>query len=130
MAKKRKKAGPTDGDVRMLLIDRLTGLGGKLITVGGWVLIAFFVKESIEVLAGKETSANFAVSIPLSPRIACVAAAFFGLGGIVFGLVRWLLAKLQIEHLSEYKRMYQSERDPNRTSSKLTPRGETREEDK
>lgn len=51
------------------------------------------------------------------------------LGAVAYGRYQEKLRRDDVERLSRYKEMYEKIKDPHRSSSRLTPRGETRPED-
>ena len=53
----------------------------------------------------------------------------FGALGVLYGRAQARLRKNMVERYQPYKEMYEKEVDSKRTSSDLTPRGETRPED-
>ncbi|MDO8304072.1 MAG: hypothetical protein Q7T18_12620, partial [Sedimentisphaerales bacterium] len=55
---------------------------------------------------------------------------FFGVCGIIYGDVERILRKKTIERLEDRIKKFELEKDPNRSTSMLTTRGETRPEDK
>jgi hypothetical protein len=57
-------------------------------------------------------------------------ALFFGWGGIFYGRKQSRLRKDAIENMYPEKLRLEEELDPNRTSSELTSRGDTKPEDK
>ena len=118
----------------MYLVHRLTEpfirLAGEIPRWGGLVGIAYYFKETAEVLAGKETVANFAVSVLLNPRTTCIVAGVLGFAALILAYFIAALAKRKLEHVSKYKKRHQIARDPKRSSSQLTTRGETRREDR
>ena len=105
-------------------------------------IISFMLYLSIDSLSGKVTSANINVSIDLWEQIknsladvatSCVSVGIlgiiFGVGGIIFGRKCLQLKNETVEKLHQYQVKWEKQHDPKRTSSKLTPRGETRPED-
>ena len=49
--------------------------------------------------------------------------------GVAYGRYQGKLRRDDVQRLSEYKQKYESLKDPRRSSSRLTVRGETRPED-
>lgn len=99
---------------------------------GALAFIGWISYLSVAELAGKVTNANISavLSWPFGPGwIMVVLALLFGAGGIVYGRRQAKLRKDTIERLHEYQKRYELSIDPNRSSSRLTARGETRPED-
>ena len=100
----------------------------NLIRWGTVAFIAYEAQQSIVALAGHETDANvnFLGKLDVSVSIAWM----FGIGGSVYGWWQRKLRKDAIERIQEQKMILEKEIDHRRTSSKLTPRGDTRPEDR
>jgi len=106
----------------------------------GWSFIAFCVYLSISDLAGHITVADINIlakgivgtdAAPPCPSWYVVGTAlFFGLAGMTLAWKERRLRKSTVEHLHPYQEMWETEHDSKRDSSKLTPRGDTRPEDK
>lgn len=109
-----------------------------LITISGYVAIAYFLKEAIEPLAGKLTIADFDVTTDMGTNgsIFCpttfvlILAVIFGGIGIRTASRERALRHKNTEELSSRIQFLETQLDANRTSSELTTHGETREEDK
>lgn len=96
----------------------------ELIRFGAFVLVAYYVKEMIGDLAGKETIANINISIWDK-----ALGAIFGGGGIWHGSKQKNLRKQTVERLQKRIIELESKIDNNRSSSNLTPIGDTNPED-
>ena len=112
----------------------------KVITLGGvlqkaipWIgiaVISYFGYLSIAALAGKTTVANFLFKLFGSIGVNAGVAYIFGGGGIVYGLLERRTRQKTVERLQSRVQELEKKRDPGRTSSKLTTRGETNPKDK
>lgn len=119
--------------LRLINKDRLTegtvSVLNNLIRWGAIVTIFYFGYSSIELLAGKETLSNIAVSLLTDIKISVAIAWTAAGGGLIYGLRQKKLRKDTVERLQGRIKELELRHDPNRTSSDLTPRGETRPED-
>ena len=124
---------PREASRRALLRgESIASVLNTLIRWTGLVLIAFFAYRSIDVLAGETTGADIGISVGLlaSVPVSQAVAWILGAGGMAFGLLERRLRKNTIERLQSRIKSLETQADPGRTSSLLTPRGETRQEDK
>lgn len=136
MAKRRQK--PTRADLeaenRLLRKQRTGGLIASvlnnLIRWGEAVAIAGFFYLSIDSLFGQDTTADIGIRLLGIVELNDVVFLLSGVGGVGYGLRQRKLRHDTIERLQGEKRTYETERDPTRTSSGLTPRGETHPTDK
>lgn len=130
----------------------------QLIKYGGFVLIAWHVQLAITSLSGKHTYADIVVRADgnmnmgdgvkpdgesgqapacpqledqgLSPQDALAIICFFlALVAISYGRAQARLRRDVIERMHPYQEAFEKQRDPGRTSSRLTRTGETRPED-
>lgn len=102
----------------------------QLIMWGALVLIA---REGAKVLmeyAGKQTSADIAMSFLGDLKVSITISLIVGVLGGAYGLVQRKLRKDTVERLQGRNQELESIIDSRRSSSKLTKRGETRLEDK
>lgn len=99
----------------------------------GAIVACFYVAgAAIEDLAGKVTRADLSamLSWPSGPHWAIVGLALvFGFGGALYGWRQERLRRDTIERLHWYQKAYEESIDSERSSSRLTTRGETRQED-
>jgi hypothetical protein len=97
---------------------------------GAACFIAYMVFRSVDALAGKvtlaELGANLVGNVRINEAVAWILASLFGL----YGLNERRLRRKHIERLAPQISELESRLDPNRTSSRLTPRGTTRPEDR
>lgn len=115
-----KKAKASEGIVQVLL---------SLIRWGAIVLIVRYGFLGIETLSGKSTFADIGVNFLTDIKISVAIAWAAGLGGIGYGYSQRKLRKDTIERLVSRIQELESDADDERTSSKLTTRGDTRPED-
>lgn len=101
-----------------------------LVWAGCVAFIAHCVKESIQALAGRNTETDILVQFLSRAEVSEALAWLLAGGGSLYGYGQNRLKKRTTESLT--KRITQLERmvDPSRSTSGLTPRGETRKEDK
>jgi hypothetical protein len=104
----------------------LVGRGFKW---GFWAFLAYQARQAVAALAGKTTLANIAVALgaKVSVMLAVSWAASVGFGIWVFFERR--LRKGTIERLTLRNKDLELQLDRRRSSSELTPRGETRPDD-
>jgi hypothetical protein len=108
-------------------------LGSTTQTAIPWAslcFVAYMVFRSVNVLAGKTTFAdlgvNFIGNVKVNEALAWLLAVLFA----GYGLNERRLRRKHIERTAPQIHELESRIDPNRTSSRLTPRGTTRREDK
>jgi hypothetical protein len=102
----------------------------ELVKWGSLVGIAYVLAPGFEALAGKQTVAKFSVEWLMNEQTGTAMSILFGVGGIAYGRRQAKLRQEAIERLHKYQLAHEKAIDPKRTSSKLTPRGETRVEDR
>lgn len=123
-------------DAEVIKHTNITGLASKFCTylfllaivfVGG-----FFMKEIVSILAGKSTLANIGLNLGVLAdfKISEVLGGGIGVGGIVYGLSERTYRKSKVRRMGDRIKLLEEKIDPNRSSSGLTPRGNTRREDK
>ncbi len=134
--------------------DLASSVSHRLIPWGGVAVITFFIGlftyKTAEVLAGKTTYANIVTDIDTSftlnflnftfknlvidfvyylPIIIAIGGLLCGICGILYGKYQRKLRMDTVERLQSRIKKLEEEKDPKRSSSMLTPRGETRKED-
>ncbi len=123
-----------DADRRYRLQVRLIDLAGStaslLIPWGSLVAIAYLISSAIHGLAGKQTLADIGLRLLADVRVTEWVAYILTGGSIAYGLRERKLRRDTIERLSERTQKLEQQLDPNRSSSRLTPRGTTRPEDR
>ena len=97
---------------------------------GGLSWIAYCGYLSITALAGKSTSAEFLFDILAMKNISITFAWCIGIAGLLYGYRQRALRKNTIERIQHRNADLEKLIDVRRSSSKLTPRGDTRREDK
>jgi len=118
------------------------GVASVAVAIVKWTgrgVVAYFSFRSVEVLAGKATSANIMVQMIQKLNIGesgdhslwlIVLPALVAVGFAVYGLRERKLRKDTTARIHGRTARLEKLVDTNRTSSTLTPRGETSEEDK
>jgi len=116
----------------------ISACGGAITTGfkwGAFVLIAYAFRDSIVTLAGKETWASFSFQgiasyVGRETSIAQWVEYLVVLGLLIWGALERRLRKNVIQRVQGRIHELEKQIDPGRSSSRLTPRGETREVDK
>ncbi len=116
-----RKARFSEGTVSVIL---------SFIRWGAIVLIVRYAYLSIEALSGKTTLADIVVQFLSGVKVSVAIAWTFGIGGLAYGWKQRKLRRDTVERLQKRIQALESKVDLNRTSSQLTPRGDTRPEDK
>lgn len=143
MAKKKRAHEELEAEIKYLKIsktaDRVASVVNSAIRWGGIVCISYFAYLSINILAGKNTTAEFKTTIIADlisadhifkfEFMAVTGCLFFGIFGILFGLWQRHLRMNTVERLQGRNQEMEKQIDKRRSSSKLTSRGETRRED-
>ena len=95
---------------------------------GTIAFVAYMAEQSVGLLAGKSTDAtlNFLGDLNVSVTLAWTVAV----SAIAYGWWQRKLRRDNIQRLEGGKAELEAVIDPRRTSSRLTPRGDTRPEDK
>jgi hypothetical protein len=109
---------------------RLTDLASVAIERGfpiaGVVLVTYFgVFRPIHDLAGHNTQASFGLAMLADVRPSEIVSYLFGVAGWIFGINAQRLRRNVTERLTGRNAALEQQKDPNRTSSGLTPRGKT-----
>lgn len=102
----------------------------NLIRWGAFCFIAWCGYQSVAALAGETTAANIGVAVMGDFRISEALAWLLGASGVGYGVSQRKVRKDTVERLQGRNQQLEQGRDPRRTSSKLTPRGDTRPEDR
>ena len=95
----------------------------------GGVLIAYFGFRTVQALAGQVTLAHIGLRFLADLKVSEAVAWLFGGSGLVLAARQRKLRRDTVERLERRIRELENAIDPRRTSSRLTPRGETRPED-
>jgi hypothetical protein len=109
--------------------DAIVKLLSEAMKWGSLVYIFYLLVPVAMAMAGKETSANFSLSLIANEHFVALLGILFGTGGIIYGRRQSKLRRDTIERFHPFQLKYELEKDPGRSSSKLTPRGDTQEED-
>lgn len=127
-------AKPSPEELRYRLKFRIVDMiGSSIHTIVPWgcaVLIAWIFQKSVLSLAGQYTFAQIGVGFLGDFRISDSVAYIFGASGVAYGLKRRKLLRDNIERTAKRISDYEKRLDGKRSSSRLTPRGTTRPEDK
>ena len=112
------------------LTDGFVTVARDLIQWVALAVIAYFVYLSVAALAGRETSADIGIQVLGTFNVSVALSWTVGLIGTMYGYSQRNLRRDTIERLQ--LRIVELERiiDDRRSSSRLTPRGETRPEDR
>ena len=108
-------------------------IAGTINNIARWtglVAIAMFAYLCIRSLSGERTNAQIGISILGDVRISEVFAWLLAGSGMAYGRRQRSLRRRAIEHLHPRSKRYEESVDRGRSSSQLTPRGDTRPEDK
>ena len=95
----------------------------------GAVAIAYFLYLSVDSLSGRHTFADIGFAVLADVKISEAIAYVFGAGGVLYGYKYRRLKGDNVERTAERIAELETRLDPDRSSSRLTPRGETRPED-
>ena len=101
----------------------------NLIQWGGLVAIFYFGYLTVDTLAGQTTTADIGINFLANIRISTALAWGVGAVGVSYGMVQRKLRRDTVERLQGRITKLERREDPNRSSSKLTMRGDTRKED-
>lgn len=107
----------------------ILSLGNNLIRWGALVLITRYAYLSIEAMAGKETFAGFFVNFLGNFDVSMALSWVVGGTGFLYGARQRSLRRDAIERLQGRITHLEKQIDPRRSSSNLTPRGDSRPED-
>jgi hypothetical protein len=128
-----KSAAELRGENRVLRRLRTTdGLAGVTVTLIKWgavVLVAHELREIVVALAGKITLADIGIKVFGNFAVSEALAWVLGIGSASYGLFQNKLRKDVVQRLQGRIQQLERQRDPRRSSSELTPRGDTRPED-
>ena len=123
-----------EADLRILWTTRLVeGVGqvlSSLIRWGAIVLIARYGYLSIASLAGQNTLADIGIDLLSNIKVSVALSWVAGAGGLAYGVRQKKVRKDTVERLQGRIKELETGIDPNRSTSNLTHRGDTRPEDK
>jgi len=128
--------------------DNVSRVVHSLIKYGAYVLIAYYaIAQPIDSLSGKTTQADIKIdsatslsvnrsdTTPVGSRSTNYCLIFgavslvFGFAGIAYGWKQAKLRKDVVERIQARNQTLEKKLDPKRSTSSLTPRGDTRPED-
>jgi len=95
---------------------------------GSLVAISYMIYLTVGSLAGKVTMTDIKIAGTLD--VSDALGAIFRGSGLLYGIAQKRLRSKTIKRLKGRIQELEQQRDPNRTSSGLTPEGETRPEDR
>jgi len=134
MASKKRSRAELEAELRILrktqIAEGIVQVFLSLIRWGAIVMIARYGYLAIDSLSGKSTLADIGVNFLSNIKVSVALAWSAGVGGIIYGVNQRKLRKDTIERLQKRIQELESNIDSNRTTSNLTPRGDTRPEDK
>ena len=102
----------------------------NLIKYAAIVFVARYCFLSIHAIAGQSTVMNVMVNLIANKWFAIVTSLLLNVGCVSYGKHQNKLRKDTIERYEKRIRELEAKIDPRRTSSQLTPRGDTNPEDK
>lgn len=102
----------------------------NFIKFGALVLIVRYIYLSIGALAGKETFANILIGFFANLTVSQTLAYIFGAGGVLYASGERVLRKRTVRRLQGRIIELEAAKDPHRSSSNLTPLGETHPRDR
>ncbi len=103
----------------------------NLICVCTTIIVVFYILFlAVKELAGQNTWAKITVNFLSNIKVSKIIAWIFGGGAIIYGKNQNKLRKDTVEFFEGRIRSLEAQIDPNRSSSKLTQRGDTRPEDR
>jgi len=133
VVKKHKSKTELEAEIKLLKkYNFAEAISGVLQTIARWtggVLIAYFGYRTVQALAGQVTLADIGLRFLADVKVSEAVAWLFGGSGLVLAARQRKLRRDTVERLEGRIRELEKASDPRRTSSRLTPRGETRPED-
>ena len=130
----RKQIDQTSHEIALgkisLITEAIVSVINNTVKWAGLSFIGYITYLIIKELAGQQTVAKIALSFMTDIKINQWLAYVVGIGGVGYGCIQRKSRKDTIERLSNRKEQLEKMIDPNRKSSRLTPRGETRPEDR
>lgn len=111
-------------------LDGWVAIGREAVKWIGLCYISTMIYFSIAAMAGKMTVAEINAELSGKVDISIYIAWMVGVAGVVYGRVQRTLRRDTVERLQHRNVMLEAELDQRRSSSRLTPRGDTRPEDR
>lgn len=135
--KEKRSQAELDAGVRTQRIhvvgETISRTWAALVKWSSLAFMAWTVERTLSRFAGKNTLADISLSALINidglPIIVGGLSVVFGVGGIAYGRAQAELRRTTVERLHQYQEKYERSIQPGRTTSKLTPRGDTRPED-
>lgn len=118
-----------DHELKIKRLDVLSNALDRIfpfLTILGFTIFGIYLPA--EALAGKTTFANIGINVLGGLTITNSVSYVFGISGIAYGLRAQRLRGSVTARLTERGRALEERLDPKRTSSGLTPRGQTPKE--
>jgi hypothetical protein len=109
------------------LVVRVLSTGIKWVAL---VIMAYFLFDAVKSFSGETTVANVLVKLATDLKINQWLGYVVGGGGLIYGGVRTRQLKQTRKDHAEYIKELERLKDPKRQSSRLTPFGETNEDDR
>jgi hypothetical protein len=136
MAKKTKNMGRKELEVEVMFLrrrlraDQTTTILTTSIRWGCAAGIAYFGYRSLGVLAGQNTTLSVILKVLVNKHVVTLIALLCGAGGVSYGLGERGVRKRSVERLQRRIEKFERGIDPGRSSSGLTPRGDTPENER
>lgn len=99
------------------------------LVAGAALGIVYLLAQAVEALAGKQTEANILVSMLGTVEVSVALSWVVGAGGVIYGRAQKKLRQRTVARLHGRIASLEKQIDPGRSSSKLTPTGDTNPED-
>ena len=130
----RRKISERELDRRCALwlesIRAFVRLATTVIKWGGFVIIVYLLGNTLKTFAGGETKANILINLITDFKMNEWMGIVLGGGGMIYGSTKnWQLKQTRKKHASHIKEL-ELIVDNKRQSSRLTPYGETNEDDR
>lgn len=134
MAKRRSRTVPElEAENRFLRkrgrAEAVTSVINNVIRWGGLVWVASYAYRAVEALAGQRTVADLGLRFLTDVRVSTLAAWLVGASAVMYGWRQRGLRRSAIERMSSRIQELERQFDHKRSSSRLTPRGDTHPRD-
>jgi hypothetical protein len=130
---KQKTAAELRAENRLLrrghIAQSIASIIGDVSRYGAICFVAWCVYASIDALAGQQTNADVFISFLADVKVSEALAYIFGASGLVLAYRERRLRQRTVEHVQGRNQTREKAIDPGRTSSQLTPKGETNPRD-
>lgn len=121
---------PLGDGYRFYRLEKVSSFAMKALNWAGVLMLAWIVADAATSFAGKDSKASLFVEILANIGVN-VTLAYSAVGGCtIWALLERKFRRDKTTTLSERIQELEKEKDPTRTSSNLTPTGQTRPEDK